>query len=129
VIAFDVPGIPAPKGSWKTFGRGKLTRFVNDNPKTAPWVEAVRLCGKQAARGRVLNGALKVTIEFRLPRPKTVKREHPSAKPDIDKLTRSTFDALNGVCFVDDGRVVEVTARKVYAIGETGARITIEEIP
>lgn len=129
MIAFDVPGIPAPKGSWRTFGRGKSTVFVNDNPKTAPWTEAVKLCARLASKGRILNGALRVTIEFRLPRPKTVKRQHPSTKPDIDKLTRATFDAMNGVAFTDDGRVVEVNARKVYATGETGARITIEEVP
>jgi Holliday junction resolvase RusA-like endonuclease len=129
VISFFVPGIPAPKGSWRSFKRATRTVFVNDNPRTKPWADAVTLIARTQSQGRILNGALKVSLAFYVPRPKTVKRALPSTKPDLDKIVRATLDALNGVLITDDGRVVELSARKQYANdSRTGAHIEISEV-
>lgn len=62
------------------------------------------------------------------------RKTFPSRKPDIDKLLRSTLDALTeaGV-FTDDARVVEFTRlAKVFpgedpeALDAPGVRITVE---
>lgn len=37
-----------------------------------------------------------------------------TTKPDIDNLTKTVMDALNGHAWVDDSQVVQLTARKVY---------------
>ncbi|HZJ30733.1 MAG TPA: RusA family crossover junction endodeoxyribonuclease [Vicinamibacterales bacterium] len=51
----------------------------------------------------------------------------PRGKPDIDKLARSTLDALSGIVFDDDARVASLELRKVYAApGDEGATITVE---
>ena len=81
-----------------------------------------------------------VLIEFHVERPSghyTKKRQllkntapdHPAVKPDIDKLVRCTLDALSGVAFDDDARIVSLTAHKRYRKRgtEAGADITIQE--
>jgi Holliday junction resolvase RusA-like endonuclease len=128
VITFSVIGTPAPKGSWRTFRRGKRDVFVPDNPKSAPWADSVAFAARQASKGRMFNSPVAVTIEFRLPRPPSIKRKWPSTKPDLDKLERNALDALKGILLSDDSRVVKLTSTKVYADGRApGATITIEE--
>ena len=39
----------------------------------------------------------------------------PSRKPDIDNVLKIVLDALNGVAYKDDSRVVMVSAKKVYS--------------
>ena len=56
---------------------------------------------------------------------------NPHRVPDLDKLIRSTFDALTTAnVWEDDARVVAVEALKVYATPTqpTGATITITEL-
>ena len=38
----------------------------------------------------------------------------PNVKPDIDKLARGILDALDGICYDNDSKVVELQLRKVY---------------
>jgi len=74
-------------------------------------------------------GPVSVTVMFRLPRPKghygtgrnagylrASAPRLPGGRPDIDKLLRSTFDALGeaGV-WGDDSQVTDVHASKMYA--------------
>ena len=58
---------------------------------------------------------VRVELVFYFVRPKTVKREHPRVKPDIDKLCRTVLDAATGHLFKDDSQVVVLNARKEYA--------------
>lgn len=57
---------------------------------------------------------VRVELTFIFERPKTVKREWPSVKPDIDKLCRSVLDSATGHLFKDDSQVVILNARKDY---------------
>jgi Holliday junction resolvase RusA-like endonuclease len=123
--AFFVPGVPAPKGSLKAipFRRktGKLGVSVkHDNPKVKTWMANVALIGRRSWKGEPTDDELRVELVFLLPRPKTVKREWPSAKPDIDKLARAILDALEGVVFTNDSRVVQLDTSKEYAEPELG---------
>jgi Holliday junction resolvase RusA-like endonuclease len=36
-------------------------------------------------------------------------------KPDIDNLVKGLFDSLNGLAWVDDAQVFEVSSRKLYS--------------
>lgn len=49
-------------------------------------------------------------------------------RPDCDNIAKAVLDGLNGVAFVDDSQVIELTIRKRYA---TQPRVTceIEEFP
>lgn len=63
----------------------------------------------------VLTGALKIEITFYIPKPKSAKkRKFPAVKPDLDNYVKLVLDALNGLCYVDDGQVVEIHASKNY---------------
>jgi Holliday junction resolvase RusA-like endonuclease len=75
-----------------------------------------------------LLGALEVTAEFVVTRPKITKFRWPRA--DIDNYTKSVLDALNGLAFEDDQRITVMHASKRWAEpGELGfIQIEIKEI-
>ena len=139
-----IAGIPAPKGSTKSFPfkRANGTTGVsttNANPKTKYWQERVateaqkmsidndRWYIKKDPRG----GAVGVIMTFYLPQPKSRKNSGPTTKPDADKLARAILDGLTGVLFDDDSQVVELAVYKKYALnGETpGAQVIVWGCP
>lgn len=134
MISFAVEGTPAPKGSMRAFRtkRGKVA-VTHDNERTRLWEDAVayhaRRAMSYARRFLPYVGAMEVVLTFLLPRPKTVKCAHPTAKNDLDKLTRTVLDALTGIVWEDDGQVVKLTAMKAYADGiAPGVRVHVTEI-
>jgi crossover junction endodeoxyribonuclease RusA len=92
-----------------------------------------------------LTGPCQIDIQFVLGRPKSHYRTgqyaeevrvaapyHPAVKPDLDKLVRSTLDALTDVqAFTDDALIVSLHAVKRYPMaGEgPGALIRVEQAP
>lgn len=133
MVTITVHGKPAPQGSKKGFYNKNLGRvqIVEDNTKTRPWREAVKHAALDVMKGHTTyqrDWPLSVTITFTLPRTKghyrTGRNAHllrdaapiaPAGKPDIDKLTRSTLDALTDAgVFVDDSQVVELHIAKGY---------------
>lgn len=147
-LHLTVIGTPAPQGSKRGFYNQRIGRvqMVESSKKVAPWRQDV----KAAALNQIaetnwthLVGAVGLTIAFYLPRPaghfRTGKNAHllrdaapayPGKKPDLDKLLRSTLDALGeaGV-WRDDAQVVDVHAYKLYADARPpGARITISDL-
>lgn len=138
MISFFVPGQPGTKGSHRAFWNAKAGRaiVVNDSKKAAPWASLVTLLAREAMAGAPLfDGPIEIAIAFHLPRPKShylrgklraTAPSHAPTKPDGDKLERCTWDALTGVVFTDDARIVRWSGEKPYAIeGRTGAQITV----
>jgi len=136
-MTITVHGTPAPQGSKSFKGmRGGHAILTESSKAVKPWREAVKhaalgIMGPASMPVPVFPGAVDVSIRFVFPRPKAAKnRAHMAVKPDIDKLQRSTFDALKDAgVFEDDSRVVSVRATKGYSLPEllAGAIITIEE--
>ena len=141
MITLDVLGIPAPKGSGRAMLIGGRARYIASSSganarKQIAWLRAIQ----SAAHGcEPIAGPVMVAITFRMPRPaghRTKRGElrekaptHPAVAPDLDKLIRLVFDALTGLAFGDDSRVVRVSAGKVYAVpGRSGASITVEAL-
>lgn len=150
----EVLGTPAPKGSSRAFYKAGMKRavIVKDNSdKQKSWDGAVREAATQALYARGYNAveappfvdlALEVTIVFRMARPaghwgkgRNAGKLAPSApryprgKPDIDKLARTTLDALTGTIFDDDSRIVDLMLRKEYATpGREGAWIGVTTV-
>lgn len=128
-------GEPAPQGSFfAVLVRGRPT-VVADNKATKPWRAVVEKAAKSAitAAGGWLpiTDATEVLIVFALARPKSVKRLLPHVRPDLDKLARSTLDALTAAgVLADDATVTDLILRKRYAEGDTrpGARIVIRPV-
>lgn len=110
-----VPGKPAPQGSKRHVGGG---RMIESSKATAPWRTTVAWHAAQAYTAAPLNGPVVVSLGFVMPRPAaTPKRSTPPAvkRPDLDKLTRAIFDALSGVVWRDDSQVVQLAATKRIA--------------
>lgn len=112
-------GYPVPQGSMTCVGRGG---HHNVQPSNKDALHAWRQ--RVAAAGRTipvtgLTGPLGVEITFTFPRPATIpltKRAWPAIqKLDVDKLARAALDGLtDSGLWLDDGLVVELTARKAY---------------
>jgi Holliday junction resolvase RusA-like endonuclease len=112
-ITITVIGTPGPQGSKRHVGGG---RMVESSKKVKPWREAVVWAAREVG-GKIV-GPLWAEMVFTLPKPKSApktRRTLPDRKPDIDKLVRSTCDALTtaGV-YEDDARIVSLTASKVF---------------
>lgn len=128
-LTFTVYGLPAPQGSKRHVGNG---RMIESSKKVAPWREDVKLAALRALEEHPAwpcnATSLSLHATFVLPRPRahyrTGKHLHllrPSApewcstKPDLDKLLRSTGDALTAAgAYADDSRVAVVHASKLY---------------
>ena len=131
MTTITVPGIPAPQGSKTGFIRGGRVVLVESSKKVKPWRAAVAAEATRAyLHTEPIDGPVTVTVEFHLPRPKSLPKRviWMVRKPDLDKLVRSTLDALSGIAYVDDNRVTRIVATKTYAESPdaTGATITIE---
>lgn len=106
-----VSGTPVPQGS------KSLSRFgvmYEANKALKPWRERVTAAALWCAPVELMEGPLVLAVAFAMPRPKTVKREFPSVKPDLDKLTRAIGDALSGVVYKDDAQIIRLDAIKFY---------------
>ena len=116
VIEIAVSGSPAPQGSKRHVGGG---RMVESSRHVKPWRDAVRadalLARQEWARRHgawlPLDEALAVEMVFTVPKPAAApkrRRTWPMRLPDLSKLARSTEDALTDAgIWRDDARVVE----------------------
>lgn len=148
MIAFQVLGTPAPQGSKRHVGKGIM---VESSLKVKPWREAVKSAAWDCRHGMwegdlkpPLVGPINVSLHFYLLRPKShygtgrnqgnVKISapaFPAGRPDLDKLIRSTLDALTESGLIhDDAQIVQLTAWKdyIYEIQDTpGVFITVAQ--
>jgi len=144
-LSFRVHGNPAPKGSKSAFvnsaGRAQLLegRTAGQRSKLGAWKAAVTYAAVNAARASrlyAIREPVKVTVTFWMPRPKTGPNSKPavlwhSSTPDVDKLLRSTLDAIVAADVLADDRYCSVvTASKRYCDGhqEPGASIVIRPL-
>lgn len=139
MISIDILGTPAPKGSSRAMniaGRARLiasSSGANAKAQKA-WGKAI-ISAVTDADVYAIPGPVWVSITFRMARPKghygkRGLREsaplHPTVYPDVDKLARCTLDALTGLAFEDDSRIVSLYVGKQYAVpGREGASIKV----
>lgn len=117
MLNITVYGTPGPQGSKKHVGRGIM---VESSKLVKPWREAVVWAAREALAGRgAITGPCVVDIVFSLRKPASApkkRKTYPDRKPDIDKLERSTYDALVTAGVIeDDARIVENRNAKVWA--------------
>lgn len=145
-LTINVLGTPAPQGSKRAYVVAGKARMVESSAKVKPWRQDVTAAAQAAIHEtpghEPHTGPVAVAVTFYLPRPgyhygtgrnagvlKSTAPTHVDKKPDVDKLLRSTLDALtsSGV-FRDDAQVAVLTGEKRYADAATGARITIRPL-
>jgi len=83
--------------------------------KTCIFENHVKKLARLQFKNSLITFAMSVKIVFRLERPKSVKREYPSVRPDIDNYIKSILDALQGIVFKDDGQIIKLYAEKIYS--------------
>lgn len=123
-IYVTVGGVPVPQGSMRVFGKC----VTHSNPKLKGWRKSIvaAILDTQSLPYEPLSGPVYAYLIFLLPRPKTVKRDRPSVKPDLDKLVRAVFDACEKAGAIsEDSQVVELQAVKRYAGGNESPGLTL----
>jgi len=134
---FRVLGEPEPKGSAKALIDRRTGRafVVADNARSKQWERAVQLVAHRVRPAQPLDCPVRLEVEFTVSPPLKPKFPTPAVRPDLDKYLRSTGDAMTGVLYVDDSRVVEIVASKRYGL-PPGAQIRVtaleadqEELP
>lgn len=133
-----VAGVPAPKGSKKHIGGGRMAEV---SPRLPAWDKALdEALAAHPCAGELVDGPLRVDYLFVMPHNKghfkaggELKDNAPYwhiTMPDKDKLERAVGDALtrNGV-IKDDARIADSgTIRKIYG-RDTGVHIWIWRLP
>lgn len=135
-LTINVVGLPAPQGSKRGFYNKNIGRvqMVESSKKVAPWRQDVVAAALNAIAEldgpwSAPTGPVEIDITFYLPRIKAHYRtgnrahelrpnapHHVDKKPDIDKLARSTLDALTTAGVLrDDAQVARLCAEKRYA--------------
>ena len=125
-ITFRVFGIPAPKGSKRHVGNGRL---IESSKKLPAWMRAVTQEATKNRPSEPIDAPVSVYMHFYLPKPKRPRYDAPAVKPDVDKLARSVLDSLEASdILTNDSRVTLLRAIKHYADNDTppGADITIQ---
>lgn len=122
MIRIQVNGVPAPQGSKRHVGGG---RMVESSKAVGPWREAVRAETQRQCATPIAAGPVDLTVVFWLPRPRGhygVNGLRPSApgkpdrRPDLDKLMRAVLDGIvAGGAIHDDAQIVILHAIKRYA--------------
>lgn len=102
------------------------------------WRDAVTLAARETMNAMQVNTGfhtpVSIKIAFSIAKPTRPKFPVPAVKPDLDKLTRSTLDALTAAgVWADDGLVCRLEAWKTYpngvgGLGEPGAIIIVSSL-
>ncbi|PSK57019.1 hypothetical protein B0E38_02550 [Streptomyces sp. 111WW2] len=148
-LTVTVYGLAGPQGSKTPVGWGRSRRTGKAIPlmresskKVKPWREAVTdaiVTAILRGEAQCLIGPVRADITFTMPKPVNApkrRRTYPAVSPDLDKLERSTYDAITASqAWEDDGRVIESHSRKVYpsehpeALDQPGAIIRLYTLP
>lgn len=150
-ISFVVYTQPAPQGSKSTvpiFKGGKpvmvgnrtLTRVKDDSPRLGTWRQQVAEVARKEYEGEPIDGPIRLTLRFVRPRPashygtgknrgklKASAPIYPTTRPDTSKLLRAVEDALAGVLWTDDARVVRHVLAKDFGAAYA-TEVVVEEM-
>lgn len=119
-FTFRVEGDPKPKGSYRQVVNNGKPVFIPMSKGEPVWrrqvdAAATREWEKQYDADQILT-AVSVDITFLMRKPKSAKRRYPTVVPDLDKLIRSTLDAMQDAgVYKNDAQVIKLDCRKLYA--------------
>jgi Holliday junction resolvase RusA-like endonuclease len=146
-LSFEVAGTPIPQGSkraWVNSVTGRAMMTEDAGVRHSTWRNEVTGQARQAMAnvgrfGEPYREPISCIITFQFHRPlfhygtgKNAETLKPSAPPlpikppDLDKLTRSIFDSLTSVVWVDDSQVVAATLRKQFVHRWQGEGVLIQ---
>lgn len=111
---FFISGRPVPQGSLKFINGHAIHVRAQD---LALWRADIARVAKLSHVTKAEED-VEITLTFVLTKPKSVKRNAPHIRPDLDKLIRAVLDGLTGVAYEDDGQVIKLVAQKQYGDNE-----------
>jgi len=114
MITLSLPVDPTPKGRPRFTQQGRV--YTPKRTKSAE--DLIKEMARQQYRNGPIKGALSVLVVFTIKRPKSVKRDYPTVKPDLDNCLKLLLDALNGITYDDDAQIIEINVSKKY--GQVG---------
>jgi Holliday junction resolvase RusA-like endonuclease len=142
MIKIEFPGEPRGKGR----PRSRVAWTKQDKPfvaiytdaETRKYEEDIAWAAKAIMRASPpLGGPLVVWIEAYFPVPQSWSRPkrdaalagviRPIGKPDFDNIAKSACDALKGIVWMDDSRIVEAHVTKKYSERPV-LKISVEEL-
>jgi Holliday junction resolvase RusA-like endonuclease len=126
----------APQGSKRNIGNGRFVEMAGASLKA--YRAGVAAAAKQQMRGRVFLGPVGINATFTFKRPQKHYRRgelredapvccFPAKRGDVDKLLRSTLDAITGPVVKDDAQVVTVTGTVMWG-EEDCTQILVAEV-
>jgi len=109
-------GLPVAQGRPRAFKLPTGQVRVYDPEPSRDWKRTVLAQILPAKPEIPLAGPLRLSLDFILPRPKTLPKKilaH-TRRPDLDNLVKAVKDALRAVVYHDDAQVTELHASKRY---------------
>jgi crossover junction endodeoxyribonuclease RusA len=137
IAEFTIPGEPQVKGNLRRAPSGGL---YDSNRDLGAWANRAALAGHDAMNGRrPVDAPIRLTVRFIFRRPKSHKTgtgnmsaegkrsAYPATRSigDLDKLERAIGDALTGVIWTDDARIVQKISTKVWG-DQPGVELLVE---
>ena len=135
IVTFTIDGPAVAKG------RPRMTRkgFAYTPAATRKYEAHGRLAAQLAMFGRSpITGPVAVVMSVELPGPASWSGKRraaaitgdirPTTRPDVDNYVKSVADAINGIVIHDDSQIVELDARKVYAVAPK-LIVTVSTLP
>lgn len=122
-LMFEVPGEPRGKGRPR-FNRQMGHAYTDSQTKS--YENKIVACYYESTGGHRWPDSAFIAVEviahYQIPKSATKAARaameagtvRPTRRPDIDNVLKAVLDALNGVAYKDDSRVVFVAARKIY---------------
>ena len=112
MLEFFVEGNPVPKQSYRHSKHGGYQpKRVKDWQELVGWTAC--------HRGTPLQGNLQVDMQFYLGHKRRV---------DLDNLSKSVLDGMNGIVYEDDRQVVKLYLEKYYDKDRPGVMVTVKEL-
>ena len=126
IIKFTIVGKPVAKGRPRFYRRGSFVQTYTPK-ETVSWENWVKLEAVKYRPSDLIEGPIRMNLEFMLLRPKSLPKKviFHIKKPDVDNLSKSIKDALEGIIYKNDSQVYQLVCRKVYSVTECGVSVEI----
>lgn len=120
---------PTPKGRPRAVLNKKTATIRNYTPaKTRNFESFIKRQAAKQYKETPLEGPISLRVVFYIERPKTVTRQFPEVKPDLDNYIKAVSDALNNIIYKDDSQIVKIQALKLYAPIKPFIEIEVKKI-
>lgn len=112
MYTIKILGTAVPQGSKSVSRQGYL---FDANRNLKAWRKHTTETMRSQQTFDKLEGAIAIDIMVNISRPKTVKRENVTVKPDVDKLARAILDSgTDAGLWRDDSQIIDLRIRKQY---------------